>query len=155
MRSIRRELLATTWVVYLLVVAALTIVPTHAFQLSLNSGQINLVPFGYSFKCFRWTLDPHSGLRTFCVLNLIGNVALFLPLGFLLPVSDRGCSFKRLLLVAVCFSLSIEAIQFVFLFLGNARAVDIDDVILNTLGACLGFALYKALVVSRVLRPHS
>ncbi|HEV7684332.1 MAG TPA: VanZ family protein [Pyrinomonadaceae bacterium] len=146
MRSIRRELLTTTWVIYLLVVATLTIVPTHAFQLSLNSGQINLVPFGYSFKCFRWALDARSNLRGFCLLNLVGNVALFLPLGILVPAGDRTCSLKRLLLIALCLSLGIETIQFVMRFLGNARAVDIDDVILNTLGAFLGFAFYKALV---------
>jgi glycopeptide antibiotics resistance protein len=80
-------------------------------------------------------------------MNTLGNVALFLPLGVLLPlVSNRFRLLKRVLVVALCMSLSIEAIQFVLRFLGNPRAVDIDDVILNTLGGCLGFAVYKLLI---------
>jgi glycopeptide antibiotics resistance protein len=55
-------------------------------------------------------------------------------------------------MVALGLSLSIEAIQFVLGFLGNARAVDIDDVILNTLGALLGICFYKFLVASHLIR---
>jgi glycopeptide antibiotics resistance protein len=40
-------------------------------------------------------------------------------------------------------------------FLGNPRSVDIDDVILNTLGACLGFACYQALIAVGLLRKRS
>jgi len=54
------------------------------------------------------------------------------------------------LLFALLLSLSVESIQFLLRFFGNPRAVDIDDVILNTLGACVGFALYKALTPGRV-----
>ena len=68
-----------------------------------------------------------------------------MPLGILLPlVSNRLRTLKRVLVVALVLSLTIEATQFLLRFVGNPRAVDIDDVILNTLGACVGFALYKA-----------
>jgi glycopeptide antibiotics resistance protein len=77
-------------------------------------------------------------------MNTLGNLALLLPLGILLPVlSSRFRSLKRVLLVALCLSVSIETIQFILRFFGNPRQVDIDDVILNTLSACLGFALYR------------
>ena len=80
----------------------------------------------------------------FCLRNTLGNLALFLPLGILLPlVSNQFRTLKRVLLLVLCLSVSIETIQFVLRFFGNPRAVDIDDVILNTLGACLGFAVYK------------
>ena len=49
-----------------------------------------------------------------------------------------------MLLFALLLSLSVESIQFLLRFFGNPRAVDIDDVILNTLGACVGFALYRS-----------
>jgi glycopeptide antibiotics resistance protein len=143
----KNKLFATAFTVYIGVVAAITIVPTHVSRLTTpHSDHINLVPFGYSFKCFNWTLDARSNLRAFCLINLLGNVALFVPLGILLPlVGDRFRSLKRVLLVALGLSLSIEAIQFLSRFLGIPRAVDIDDVILNTLGGCLGFALFKIL----------
>ena len=77
-------------------------------------------------------------------MNTFGNLALLLPLGILLPlISHRFRTLKRVLLLALCLSVGIEASQFVLRFFGNLRAVDIDDVILNTLGACLGFAFYK------------
>src|SRR4029077_804245 len=82
-----------------------------------------------------------------------GNVALFVPLGILLPlVSNRCLRLKRVLLFALLLSLSVESIQFLLRFFGNPRAVDIDDVILNTLGACVGFALYKAFNPNKVPR---
>ena len=76
-----------------------------------------------------------------------------MPLGFLLPlVSNRFLTFKRVLLFAVLMSLSVESIQFVLRFFGNPRAVDIDDVILNTLGGCLGFGFYKVFIGNYVKR---
>ena len=70
-----------------------------------------------------------------------------MPLGILLPlISTRFQSVKRMLLLALCVSLTIETLQFVLRFVGNARAVDIDDVILNTLGACVGFVIYRVVV---------
>lgn len=140
------------FIVYVGVVAAMTILPTH---ISRHSGphedHINLVPLGYSFTCFLQDRNAHPHLTAFCLRNTLGNLALFLPLGFLLPlVSNRFQLLKRVLLMALCISVSIEAIQFLLRFVGNPRAVDIDDVILNTLGACLGFALYKTFVASHV-----
>ena len=59
-----------------------------------------------------------------------------------------------MLLFALLLSLSVELIQFLLSFFGNPRAVDIDDVILNTLGACIGFALYKSLTPGKVRRER-
>lgn len=144
----RRQSLVTTLVIYLLVVASITIVPTHVSGLrSPHTDHINLIPFDYSFRCYRNAWSTNQALKGFCVMNTLGNVALFLPLGVLLPlVSNRLRLLKRVLVVALCLSLSIEAIQFVLRFLGNPRAVDIDDVILNTMGGCLGFAVYKLFI---------
>jgi glycopeptide antibiotics resistance protein len=67
-------------------------------------------------------------------------------------VSKRLRTLKRVLVVALVLSLTIEATQFVLRFVGNPRAVDIDDVILNTLGGCLGFGFYKAFIANYVKR---
>jgi glycopeptide antibiotics resistance protein len=151
----KRGLLVATFVVYLGVVAAITIVPTHVTRFHrLDSNHINLVPLRYSFRCYRYALDARSGLRSFCLVNLLGNIALFLPLGILLPlVNDCFRSLKRVLLLAFCLSLTIELIQFVSRFFGIPRAVDIDDVILNTLGGCLGLVFYKFLIARKERRP--
>ena len=154
MRDIRREIVTTTLVVYLLVVASITVIPTRVSTIrSPHSDHINLVPGDYSLRCYRNAWSTNKDLKAFCVINTLGNVVLFLPLGILLPlVSSRFHLLKRVLLLALCLSLSIELLQFMLRFLGNARAVDIDDVLLNTLGACLGFGFYRALVATRVIR---
>jgi glycopeptide antibiotics resistance protein len=137
--------LIATFVVYLAVVAALTIVPTHLRRIrSADPNHINIIPGGYSLKCYRTARDEDPRLISFCLRNTYGNVALFMPLGILLPlISTRFQSLKRMLLLALCVSLTIETLQFVLRFVGNPRAVDIDDVILNTLGACVGYVIYR------------
>ena len=125
---------------------AFTIVPTHlsGFR-NPRSYHINAIPLGYSFTCFLQDSNQHPHMTTFCLRNTLGNLALFVPLGILLPlVSNRFLNLKRVLLFALMLSVGVEAIQFLLRFFGNPRAVDIDDVILNALGACVGFAIYKS-----------
>lgn len=128
-------------------IAALTIVPTRLVRLrSADPDHINLIPFDYSVRCFLQERNAYPHVTGFCLRNTLGNIVLFVPLGILLPlVSVRFRSLKRVLLLALCMSLTIEAIQLVLRFVGNPRAVDIDDVLLNTLGACLGYVVYRAL----------
>ena len=130
--------------IYIAVVASLTIVPTHFARFSSADGDhINFMPLQYSFKCFELARTRIPDLMAFCLRNTFGNIGLFVPLGMLLPlVSRRFQSLKRVLLLGLCASLMIETIQFVLRFVGSPRAVDIDDVILNTLGAGVGFVIY-------------
>jgi glycopeptide antibiotics resistance protein len=141
----KRKLLAVIFVVYLLLVASVTIVPKQISRLpDQHADHINLVPLGYSFKCFQLDENQHPRVTRFCLRNTLGNIALFLPFGILLPaLSGRFNSMKRVLLLAALLSLSIETIQFFSRFIGSPRAVDIDDVLLNTLGACLGLVAYR------------
>jgi len=143
--SNKTKLIIAILVLYIGVICAFTIVPTHLSRFrSPSSYHINVIPLGYSFTCFLQDPIQHPHITTFCLRNTLGNLALFVPLGILLPlVSDRFLRLKRVLLFALLLSLGVESIQFLLRFFGNPRAVDIDDVILNTLGACLGFAVYR------------
>lgn len=71
---------------------------------------------------------------------LAGNIAMFMPLGFFPGLLWRKWTWWKALLVGFCTSFTIEFVQF---FIG--RSTDIDDVILNTTGAVMGYALYWAL----------
>ena len=74
-------------------------------------------------------------------INLLGNVLVFLPLGLLPPLIWEKCrSFLHGLLPGFLFSLSAECLQY---FTG--RSVDIDDLLLNTLGAALGWLVWRLL----------
>ena len=68
---------------------------------------------------------------------LLGNIIMFMPLGFFPAMLWRRWRWWKSLLAGFCTSASIEFIQF---FIG--RSTDIDDVILNTAGALTGFWIY-------------
>lgn len=72
-------------------------------------------------------------------LNLIGNVVAFLPMGAFLPLLSVRC--QRLLpdiLLCFEFSLLVEFVQLI----GKVGSFDVDDILLNTLGGILGYAIY-------------
>ncbi len=108
---------------------------------------LSLVPF----RTIRTQLA--FGLRHSEARQLIGNVALFVPLGFLLPAAVRAC--RRLwvtLVVAAGMSVLIETAQALL----PGHTTDVDDVILNTAGAALGFLAFSvvAWIVKRRTAPE-
>ena len=78
-------------------------------------------------------------------INFLGNIVVFLPMGFVPPLLVRGVRFGHMVAWSFCFSLFIEFAQLISGF----RTADVDDLILNTLGGALGFFLYKSLIGSR------
>lgn len=88
--------------------------------------------------------------------NLIGNVLVFIPFGFLLPWTYPGCGkWWRVLYCATGFVLCIEFFQLFSAF----GAFDVDDIFLNVLGAMIGYPLYaffqrvkKAVFVRKQMR---
>ena len=71
-------------------------------------------------------------------LNIVGNIAFLIPIGFLLPFVFAQIDWKKSLVVAVLSGMSIELTQ-VFLHIG---IFDIDDVILNGFGVMVGYWMY-------------
>lgn len=66
---------------------------------------------------------------------------MFLPLGFIFPVAfKKARTFYKTTICMLLFSFLIEFVQY---FIG--RSADIDDLILNTLGAMLGYFLFYKL----------
>lgn len=79
--------------------------------------------------------------------NTLLNVALFLPLGILLPlIWEQFRKKKSTVLFGLGMSLATELLQILV-----GRATDINDLITNTLGAFLGFLLVKP--VTNKLHP--
>jgi glycopeptide antibiotics resistance protein len=81
----------------------------------------------------------------FAVFNIIGNIALLIPLGLLLPLIIKFFnSFIKILTFSLFFATSIEVIQ--YYFLSGLRTSDIDDILLNVIGICLGYYLLKLII---------
>ena len=142
--SLSRELLLTCFFLYLVFLAAVTIVPLPMSRARTpQPDDVNLIPILPLLKCFKL---PSSGIpesRRFCLQNLLGNIALFFPAGILPPLVFDGInSLQRVLLLAMLASVGIELTQYVSRSFGSYRYVDINDVILNVLGACLGYACF-------------
>ena len=72
--------------------------------------------------------------------NLLGNIILFIPFGFLLPcVTDWNRMWKTVV-TGIGFSLLIETIQLIT----SQGCFDFDDVILNSLGCVIGYGIHRA-----------
>lgn len=93
------------------------------------------------FRVFPMTLeDLKNGSYSSFMINFLGNIAIFVPMGFLPPLLWRISGLKT---VGICFSVSLT-IEILQLFL--PRTTDIDDIWLNTLGGFLGVLLYRIYV---------
>lgn len=99
---------------------------------------INVVPVVNQVKTYSGlTPEDSKGKRNF-VLNLVGNIVLFVPLAFFL-FSFGVNSRKKILLIAMLATSGIEATQLLF----HIGVPDVDDVLLNMTGAALGVLLLE------------
>jgi len=140
----QRELLLSVFYVYITCILIATVVPipmTRHQNPQVN--HINPIPIVQTYKEFKATfLRGNISMKIHTLENVLGNVVLFFPLGVILPLlSPKLRSLPGVLLAAILFSFSIELTQYISRHFGNYRSVDIDDIILNTLGAVLGFVL--------------
>lgn len=98
----------------------------------------NLIPFTtikFYLLCDSMPLLRRAG-------NIFGNIALFIPIGMLLPVISRAArKVIPLFLISTFLSLILELFQYI---LGTGSA-DIDDVILNALGGLVGYVIFFVL----------
>jgi glycopeptide antibiotics resistance protein len=79
---------------------------------------------------------------------IVGNVLLFMPLGFYLPlVAKKHMNVWKAVIIGFCVSLCIEVMQMLISLLINCRyrAFDVDDLLLNTAGTVLGLVIFKLL----------
>ncbi len=89
---------------------------------------INLVPFVHMFDIYN-----------FRVLNIIGNITMFIPVGICWPYCFKWLnSIPKVVLDGGFFSLCIELTQLLF----YDRCTDIDDLIMNTTGVLIGAIIY-------------
>ncbi len=117
-------------VLFAVALARLTLTPSHASEALAHS---NLRP-GDSIRGY---LNQPAFRDT--VKQLGGNIALGVPFGVLLPVAwPRARGLLRVGLLTAAVMVAVELVQGAVV---PGRAFDVDDVILNTTGALLGYLL--------------
>lgn len=121
--------------VYMLCVFIITlspIIPSLPFVITPQlSRMVNLTPFID-------ILEHTDGAITQVLLNIL----LTVPFGYLFPLFFKPSqrSFKWTLLATIIFTIFIESMQWL---LANGRITDLTDIITNTLGGVVGYAIYK------------
>ena len=104
------------------------IIPIPYINFNISSANIHMIPFGD-------ILQGHGG----AVRELLLNIIMMLPLGFLLPFIYKKSCFTTIK-CTFGFSLLIEMLQ-IFSY-GGLRSFDMTDLLSNTLGGILGYLLY-------------
>lgn len=72
------------------------------------------------------------------IINLVGNVVVFIPLGFFITKISRKKSFFSTMFKSLAFILLIEFSQLI----GTVGEFDVDDIILNIIGAFIGYIIF-------------
>ena len=93
-------------------------------------GEVNLVPVLVRY------LRGEVTLGSWVKEMLVGNLAMFVPLGFFLPFLTERLKRRQSFLIAAAVPLLAESLQ---LFFG--RSFDIDDLICNCLGIVIGLLI--------------
>lgn len=95
------------------------------YGFTVRQNQLNFIPFSHTIDIVAYLL----------------NILLFIPLGLLAPLFwQKMTKLTNVMGIASVFTLLIEASQLL-----NNRRTDIDDVLLNILGAIVGYGFYKLL----------
>lgn len=103
----------------------------------------NLVPFKEIKRFFEYR--DVIGFEAF-VMNLFGNIFVFSPFGFIVPViSRKSRAVVKMLSMTFLLSFCIETIQLVC----RVGSFDVDDLLLNTLGGLIGYCIFKIVDVIR------
>ena len=106
----------------------------------LQQLKANLIPFR-TVRLFVRLLSHHRPhLVRAAVINLVGNVVMFIPLGLFLPLVFRKLrKWHKALLCAALIITAVETAQLLTL----VGSCDVDDLILNLAGSTAGYILYK------------
>lgn len=126
----RKVVASVALAIYLVILFDLTL-----FQFPQPGAPPNFVPFRSILFGFRWGGEM-------LVVNFLGNLAAFAPVGLLAPAfwPRTGLALR---VAAASFGLSflIEALQ----YRSGSRVADVDDLILNTLGGLIGYGAWLSM----------
>ncbi len=129
------------FVLFIVGLASQTVIPKFEFGVNGfgiikgRTHETNLIPFKVLIKTYNEVFI--NGYLNYFLINFLGNIIMFMPFGFFVPLLWKMSNIK-VIAIGFCSSLFIELCQLLL-----ARATDIDDLMLNTVGTILGLLVYK------------
>ena len=108
--------------------------------------------YHYNLELFKeirrfWNYRHQVGLFAMFT-NLFGNVVIFIPFGFFMPMASRYRSFFSTLFYSFGLSLCVETFQLVT----KVGSFDVDDLLLNTIGGVAGYVIF--VICAAIRRQH-
>lgn len=145
-----KEGLNLTFCIYLVSLFSILIIPRLGiyvgfapFEIELmhtinvNERSYNLIPFetiSQQISDLKNGIDNH-----FPLTNIFANLFLFLPMPIFIKLINKRVKDIYCLLITLCICIMCEILQ----YLEGYRTCDIDDVILNFLGAVIGLVMFN------------
>lgn len=145
-----RNALYAALIIYITLLCSVTLFPVifqkEALEVCFDY-EHNFVPF--RSVAAAWEEGGREGFK-----NIFGNLLLVLPMGVLFPMLSGKKKFWSSFLAVFGLAVGIELAQYLIgLIIGyQYRMVDIDDVILNTVGGLIGYGVYR-LLPQKLVQP--
>ena len=152
MKKIIKIVFNISFVVYIFAIVVLLFLGTRGSlgsdltMIEYIKNSSNFVPFKTINTYIRALLDGSMNIDI-PIKNLFGNLIMFLPGGIYLPYYIRKINKISVFLISMSILLVvIEVVQVVT----RRGSFDIDDFILNMLGALIGFGIWKTKVIQKI-----
>ena len=126
-----RTLLISLLAIYLLILLRITVFRSGSYPIEMS---VNLSLFTDLVATY------HENGIWMVLYLVVGNIVWFVPFGFLVPLIWQKLKSYVVIPLGFCLSLIIEVSQLV----SGKGMFEIDDLVLNTLGAAIGYLTYKA-----------
>lgn len=109
-------------------------------------GLLNQFLYNWKTYKFHYNAEQFKIIST-GICNIVVNVVLFMPLGYLLPraIPKQRYNCRWIFLIGIAFSLAIETLQ----LLTHRGCFDLDDLLNNSIGSLLGYVLGKHTTTSQ------
>ncbi|WP_042146935.1 VanZ family protein [Paucisalibacillus sp. EB02] len=150
-----REIIYFLFVLYMSMVVSVTLFPLPLgdfYAVESVFRNMNVIPFRTVLLDIKQIGVAYEGDSLFMISliarNVLGNILLLMPFGFLAPIVWKKLkSLRYTLLAGGAVSVAIEFLQLLESSLGMVgRITDIDDLIFNVLGTLVGYLIYKLFV---------
>ncbi|MFS0638487.1 VanZ family protein [Mesobacillus foraminis] len=117
------------------------------FPIEVNIGKYaNLTPW---YKTINFIPILTIDLTTFVL-----NILMLLPFGMYLPlIFGKADSVKTIMKKGLLFSFTLETLQLIIrITLGSGRSTDVNDLIANTIGAGIGYLIFRKMYKIKALK---
>lgn len=137
MRKFKKIIVTILFVLYLAIVLRITVFrSTFTLQNLCQNGKMILTLFDGYIDLIR-----RGDWFAFTYL-FVGNIVWFVPFGMYLQYMGRQRKLLQIAVYGFLFSLLIETLQYVF----GTGFSELDDLVLNTLGAWIGGVVVKVVI---------